>query len=248
MEENTEKNAEKNAEKNKKGEKPNMKQIKFILKKSEELEKKHPLASFLCVLYISEKLNDYVKDNYSDIEAKDLLLNCVKKAEGIRPSFDFIDYSKLADLCKQLFLAADKNDRTDEITNKTIHMFFTAQIFYEILNHFQTLNSDEKKKYLYAKYKTIYIKKCFDNNIKPEPGSPKVELEQDPSEKLYDEMPINQEKKKEDIEKEKSDEENKWVKDDILWGGEENYLLFSKNEDSNLLSNNTNNNNNNKIG
>lgn len=57
-------------------------------------------------------------------------------------------------------------------------------------------------------------------------------------------MPINQENKKEDIEKEKSDEENKWVKDDILWGAEENYL-FSKNEDSNLLSNNTDNN---KIG
>ncbi|CXH88860.1 vacuolar protein sorting-associated protein VTA1, putative [Plasmodium berghei] len=235
---------EENMEKNKKGEKPNMKQIKFILKKSEELEKKHSLVSFLCVLYVSEKLNDYVKNNYSDIEAKDLLLNCVKKAEEIRPSFDLIDYSKLADLCKQLFLAADKNDRTDEITNKTIHMFFTAQIFYEILNHFQALNNDEKKKYLYAKYKTIYIKKCFDNNIKPEPGSPKAELEQDTSEKLYEEMPINQENKKEDIEKEKSDEENKWVKDDILWGAEENYL-FSKNEDSNLLSNNTDNN---KIG
>lgn len=35
---------EENMEKNKKGEKPNMKQIKFILKKSEELEKKHSLG------------------------------------------------------------------------------------------------------------------------------------------------------------------------------------------------------------
>ncbi|VTZ66863.1 vacuolar protein sorting-associated protein VTA1, putative [Plasmodium chabaudi chabaudi] len=236
-----------NKEINTKEAKPNMKQIKFILKKSEELEKKHSLASFLCVLYVSEQLNDYVKNNYSDTEAKNLLLNCVEKAERIRPTFDSLDYSKLADLCRQLFLAADKNDRTEEITNKTIHMFFTAQIFYEILNHFQTLNDDEKKKYLYAKYKTIYIKKCFDNDIKPEPGSPKPELEKDQSEDLaepYEEMPINQENKKKDIQKDKSDEEQMWVKNDI-WGEEENYLSFPKNEDSNLLFNNMDNN---KIG
>ncbi|CAD2096513.1 vacuolar protein sorting-associated protein VTA1, putative [Plasmodium vinckei] len=235
---------EENKEINKKEAKPNMKQIKFILKKSEELEKKHSLASFLCVLYVSEQLNDYVKNNYNDTEAKNLLLNCVEKAEQIRPTFDSLDYSKLANLCKQLFLAADKNDRTEEITNKTIHMFFTAQIFYEILNHFQTLNDDDKKKYLYAKYKTIYIKKCFDNNIKPEPGSPKPEREKDQSEESYEEMPINQENKKEDIQKDQSDEEQMWTKNDI-WGEEENYLLFPKNEDSKLLFNNTDNN---KIG
>ncbi|KOB87735.1 hypothetical protein PFDG_03634, partial [Plasmodium falciparum Dd2] len=37
------------------------------------------------------------------------------------------------------------------------------------------LSTEENKKYVYAKYKTIYLKKCFDNNITPEPGSPKNE-------------------------------------------------------------------------
>lgn len=54
-------------------------------------------------------------------------------------------------------------------------MFFTSKIFYEILNHFKNLSTEENKKYVYAKYKTIYLKKCFDNNITPEPGSPKNE-------------------------------------------------------------------------
>lgn len=120
-----------------------------------------------------EELNEYVKGNSTDIEAKDIFLQCLDKAEHIRPSFDAVEYTKLADFCKKLFLAADRHDRQAEITKKTLQMFFTSQIFYEILNHFRKLDEDERKKYLYAKYKTVYLKKCFDNGIRPEPGSPR---------------------------------------------------------------------------
>ncbi|CRG93283.1 vacuolar protein sorting-associated protein VTA1, putative [Plasmodium gallinaceum] len=161
----------------KENKKINKKLIQFILKKSEELEKDHLLISFFCILYIVEQLKDYVKNNYTDIEAKNILINCLNKGEKVRPSFDSLDYNELSEFCKRLFLAADKNDRYDEITKKTLQMFYTCQIFYEILNHFRKLNNEERKKYIYAKYKTIYIKKCFDNNIKPEPGTPKNEKE-----------------------------------------------------------------------
>ncbi|SBS80102.1 vacuolar protein sorting-associated protein VTA1, putative [Plasmodium ovale curtisi] len=151
----------------------NMKAIHFILKKADELEKDHLLVSFLCILYLAEQLNEQVKNNCADVEAKNMLMRCLERAEKIRKSFDSPDYDKFAQFCKRLFLAADKNDRTGEITKRTLQMFFTSQIFYEILNHFKVLDSDEKKKYMYAKYKTIYIKKCFDNNVKPEPGTPR---------------------------------------------------------------------------
>ncbi|CRH03117.1 vacuolar protein sorting-associated protein VTA1, putative [Plasmodium relictum] len=161
----------------KENKKINKKSIYFIIKKSEELEKDHLLISFFCILYVIEQLNDYVKNDYTDIEAKNILINCLNKAEKIRPSFDSLDYNELSKFCERLFLGANKNDRYEEITKKTLQMFFTSQIFYEILNHFKKLNDEEKKKYLYAKYKTIYLKKCFDNNIKPEPGTPKNEKE-----------------------------------------------------------------------
>ncbi|ETW51905.1 hypothetical protein PFMALIP_00018 [Plasmodium falciparum MaliPS096_E11] len=93
----------------------------------------------------------------------------------MRPSFGSLDYNVLSNFCEKLFLAADKNDRNEVITKKTLQMFFTSKIFYEILNHFKNLSTEENKKYVYAKYKTIYLKKCFDNNITPEPGSPKNE-------------------------------------------------------------------------
>ncbi|EUD65322.1 hypothetical protein C922_04265 [Plasmodium inui San Antonio 1] len=157
------------------GKKISMKSIQFIWKKAQELERDHLLVSFLCTLYIVEELNDYVKNNSTDIEAKNIFLQCLDKAEHTRSSFDAVDYTKLADFCKKLFLAADRHDRQAEITKKTLQMFFTSQIFYEILNHFRKLDDDEKKKYLYAKYKTVYLKKCFDKGIKPEPGSPRNE-------------------------------------------------------------------------
>ncbi|SBT70274.1 vacuolar protein sorting-associated protein VTA1, putative [Plasmodium malariae] len=160
---------EANSEENKK---VNIKSIHFILKKSEELEKDHLLVSFLCTLYIAEQLNNYLKNNYGDTEAKNIMIKCIDKAEQIRPLFDSVDYNKLADFCKKLFLAADKCDRNEEMTKRTMHMFFTSQIFYEILNHFRQLDDDEKEKYMYAKYKTIYLKKCFDKDIKPESGLP----------------------------------------------------------------------------
>lgn len=163
------------------GKKISMKSIQFIWKKAQELERDHLLVSFLCTLYIVEELNDYVKSNSTDIEAKDVFLQCLEKAEQMRLSLDAVDYTKLADFCKKLFLAADRHDRQAEITKKTLQMFFTSQIFYEILNHFQKLDDDEKKKYLYAKYKTVYLKKCFDNGIKPEPGSPRNEGGETPS-------------------------------------------------------------------
>ncbi|SOV73563.1 vacuolar protein sorting-associated protein VTA1, putative [Plasmodium sp. gorilla clade G3] len=153
----------------------NMKSIEFILKKSEELETNHSLVSFLCILYVVEKLNDYVKDNYTDIDRKNVLINCLNKAEEMRPSFGSLDYNVLSKFCEKLFLAADKNDKNEVITKKTLQMFFTSKIFYEILNHFKNLSTEENKKYVYAKYKTIYLKKCFDNNITPEPGSPQNE-------------------------------------------------------------------------
>ncbi|GAB64639.1 hypothetical protein PCYB_022090 [Plasmodium cynomolgi strain B] len=162
-----------------------MKSIQFIWKKAQELERDHLLVSFLCTLYIVEELNDYVKSNSTDIEAKNVFLQCLDKAEHIRLSLDVVDYTKLADFCKKLFLAADRHDRQAEITKKTLQMFFTSQIFYEILNHFQKLDDDEKKKYLYAKYKTVYLKKCFDNGIKPEPGSPRNEGVETPSPEAY---------------------------------------------------------------
>eukprot|EP00366_Plasmodium_knowlesi_P000281 XP_002257778.1 hypothetical protein, conserved in Plasmodium species [Plasmodium knowlesi strain H] len=163
------------------GKKISMKSIQFIWKKAQELERDHLLVSFLCTLYIVEELNDYVKSNSTDIEAKDVFLQCLEKAEQMRLSLGAVDYTKLGDFCRKLFLAADRHDRQAEITKKTLQMFFTSQIFYEILNHFQKLDDDEKKKYLYAKYKTVYLKKCFDNGIKPEPGSPRNEGGETPS-------------------------------------------------------------------
>ncbi|SOV10082.1 vacuolar protein sorting-associated protein VTA1, putative [Plasmodium gaboni] len=153
----------------------NMKSIEFVLKKSEELETNHSLVSFLCILYVVEKLNDYVKVNYTDIDKKNVLIKCLNKAEEMRPSFGSLDYNVLSNFCEKLFLAADKADRNEVITKKTLQMFFTSKMFYEILNHFNSLSTEENKKYVYAKYKTIYLKKCFDNNIIPEPGSPKNE-------------------------------------------------------------------------
>ncbi|CAX51183.1 hypothetical protein PFAG_00009 [Plasmodium falciparum Santa Lucia] len=153
----------------------NMKTIEFVIKKSEELETNHSLVSFLCILFVVEKLNDYVKVNYADIDRKNVLIKCLNKAEEMRPSFGSLDYNVLSNFCEKLFLAADKNDRNEVITKKTLQMFFTSKIFYEILNHFKNLSTEENKKYVYAKYKTIYLKKCFDNNITPEPGSPKNE-------------------------------------------------------------------------
>ncbi|SOS76057.1 vacuolar protein sorting-associated protein VTA1, putative [Plasmodium sp. gorilla clade G1] len=153
----------------------NMKTIEFVIKKSEELETNHSLVSFLCILYVVEKLNDYVKVNYADTDRKNVLIKCLNKAEEMRPSFGSLDYNVLSNFCEKLFLAADKNDRNEVITKKTLQMFFTSKIFYEILNHFKNLSTEENKKYVYAKYKTIYLKKCFDNNITPEPGSPKNE-------------------------------------------------------------------------
>ncbi|CDO62129.1 vacuolar protein sorting-associated protein VTA1, putative [Plasmodium reichenowi] len=153
----------------------NMKSIEFVIKKSEELETNHSLVSFLCILYVVEKLNDYVKVNYTDTDRKNVLIKCLNKAEEMRPSFGSLDYNVLSNFCEKLFLAADKNDRNEVITKKTLQMFFTSKIFYEILNHFKNLSTEENKKYVYAKYKTIYLKKCFDNNITPEPGSPQNE-------------------------------------------------------------------------
>lgn len=150
----------------------NMKTIKFILQKSEELEKKQLLTSFFCLLYVVEKLNLYVRKKDSDKEAKELFINCLTKAEKIRPTFSKLDEGELAKFCNTLFAVADKNDRTQEFTKKTLQLFFTSQIFYEILDHFKTLDEDEKKKYVYAKYKTVYLKKCLDNNITPRPGTP----------------------------------------------------------------------------
>ncbi|GAW79144.1 vacuolar protein sorting-associated protein VTA1 [Plasmodium gonderi] len=176
-----------------KNKKVSMKSIQFIWKKAQELERDHLLVSFLCTLYIVEQLNDYIKNNSADIEAKNILMQCLNKAEQVRPSFDSVDYTKLADFCKKLFLAADKHDRQEEITKKTLQMFFTSQIFYEILSHFRKLDPCEKKKYLYAKYKTVYLKNCFDNNVKPEPGTPRNETTGDvsSSEESPEEIAIN---------------------------------------------------------
>lgn len=150
----------------------NMKIIKFVLQKSEELEKKQLLISFFCLLYVVEKLNLYVRKKNSDKEAKELFINCLTKAEKLRPEFSKLDEGQLAKFCKTLFAAADKNERTQKFTKKTLQLFFTSQIFYEILDHFKTLDEDERKKYVYAKYKTVYLKKCLDNNITPRPGTP----------------------------------------------------------------------------
>ncbi|VWU50448.1 vacuolar protein sorting-associated protein VTA1, putative [Hepatocystis sp. ex Piliocolobus tephrosceles] len=159
----------------------NMKIIQFILKKSEELEKEHLLVSFLCTLYIVEQLSEYMKKSKVDTETKQILIKCLDKAEKTRPLFDKLDYNKLAVFCEGLFAAADKNDRTNKIDKRTLRMFFSCKIFYEILNHFRTLNEEEKKKLIYAKYKTVYIQKCFENNIEPKPGSPVRETKEESS-------------------------------------------------------------------
>lgn len=152
----------------------NLKVMKFIVGKSKELEKSYPSIAYYCLLYVVHKLHSYVKATPTDKDAMNMLKTSLKESEELGPTINRIDYNDLSKFCDNLIKAAEKKSDKLETLKSAVHLFYTSQIFYEILGHFQELNEEEKKKYKYAKYKTVYLKKCIDENRNPNEESTEV--------------------------------------------------------------------------
>jgi vacuolar protein sorting-associated protein VTA1 len=78
----------------------------------------------------------------------------------------------------KIFTHADKQDREGKATKATVKLFYTASVLIEVCSQFGSLNTELAEKLKYAKYKTVYLTKCINEGITPQPGPPDAEDEQ----------------------------------------------------------------------
>lgn len=85
----------------------------------------------------------------------------------------------ITDVGNRIFTVADKQDRAGTADKKTAMTFLDASLHYKILEQFGEIPEDVKQRLKYAEYKAVDIMKCIKQGIKPKPGGPNEELEQE---------------------------------------------------------------------
>ncbi|CAA3021710.1 HOMOLOG OF MAMMALIAN LYST-INTERACTING PROTEIN 5-like [Olea europaea subsp. europaea] len=143
------------------------------LQRADELQKREPLVAYYCRLYAMER-GLKIPQGERTKTTNAVLVSLMKQLEKDKKSLTLgpDDYLHLEGFALNVFAKADKQDRAGQADLNTAKTFYSASIFFEIINQFGELQPDLEQKQKYAAWKAADIRKAIKEGRKPVPGPP----------------------------------------------------------------------------
>lgn len=149
-----------------------MTKCKPFLQRAEELTAHEPIIAHYCRLHAIELLMRARKEGALSKEAQDLMLSEFGRAEEGKKKLDLSDgHDKMEAFAHRIFDAADDVDRAGGATMGTVKQYYMAGLFLDVCAQFYDgeLPPDLAEKSKYAKYRTMEIRKCLQQGVRPAP-------------------------------------------------------------------------------
>uniref|UniRef100_A0A0N5CH65 Vacuolar protein sorting-associated protein VTA1 n=1 Tax=Strongyloides papillosus TaxID=174720 RepID=A0A0N5CH65_STREA len=155
---------------------PALKSISPYIKLSKEYVTRDPVIYYWCILY---SVQQGLKSPKSPDGDKYLgrLLSTLEKMKADFSTTESIIHSvagqaHIEENAYKLFEYADQLDKKGIFDTKTIKLFYTSGLLFDILTQFGELDDNISSARKYAKWKATYINNCLKTGETPVPGPP----------------------------------------------------------------------------
>eukprot|EP01087_Luapelamoeba_hula_P009806 TRINITY_DN2562_c0_g1_i10.p1 TRINITY_DN2562_c0_g1~~TRINITY_DN2562_c0_g1_i10.p1 ORF type:complete len:346 (+),score=81.33 TRINITY_DN2562_c0_g1_i10:79-1116(+) len=169
---------------------PSLKSVTPYLKHANQLAKLDPVAAYCCRLFSVQRgvalrssaapsegsaVTQFLLSQMDILEREKAALQA---SETGLPANDAMQ-EHMTRFAFRVFLMADDEDRAGQASKETARNFLSASQFMEVLAQFEELPAELQDKIKYAKWKAADISSCINRGVKPNPGPPGYQPEED---------------------------------------------------------------------
>lgn len=143
------------------------------LQRADEIQKHEPLIAYYCRLYVMDrglKIPSKERTKTTTVILESLMKQLEKDKKSVQLSSE--DNLYVEGFAMNVFMKADKQDRSGRADLNTAKTFYAASLFIEILHNFGEVQPDLEQKQKYAAWKAAEIRKALSEGKKPVTGPP----------------------------------------------------------------------------